>query len=202
MEETTTSTDFAYDVVHQSNYSRLELLARTFFGQLYILLPHGFLLFFVGIGSFVLGFIAWWAVLFTGVYPRSFFDYQVNLIRWRMRVAARMTHLADGYPEFGMSKSDERVIVHIAYPEKLSQGLLLLRLFFQFIYVLIPHGFCLFFRFIGTAFVIFFAWWAVLFTGKYPAGMHAFVVGSFRWALRVQLYSSFMTDKYPPFSGK
>lgn len=202
MEQTTTSTDFAFDIVHQSEYSRLELLARTFFGQLYILLPHAFLLFFVGIASYVLGFISWWAVLFTGVYPRSFFDFQVSLIRWSARVSARITHLADGYPAFGLSGTDDRIIVHIAYPEKLSQGLVLLRFFFQFFYVFIPHGFCLFFRVIATAFVIFIAWWAVLFTGKYPAGMHAFVVGTFRWGMRVQMYASLLTDKYPPFSGK
>lgn len=202
MEQTSNSADFAFDIVHQSNYSRIELIVRSFFGQLYIGIPHGFLLFFVSIASFVLGFIAWWAVLFTGVYPRSFFDFQVSLIQWTSRVTARLVHLSDGYPAFGMSARDERIVLHIAYPEKLSQGLLILRLFFQFIYVYIPHGFCLLFRFIATAFVIFIAWWAVLFTGKYPAGMHAFVVGSFRWAMRVQLYVSFMTDKYPPFSGK
>lgn len=202
MEQSNTSSDFAFDIVHQSNYSRIELIVRTFFGQLYIALPHGFLLFFVGIASLVLGFISWFAVLFTGRYPRSFFDFQVSLMRWSTRVYARMVNLSDGYPAFGLSATDDKIVLHVAYPEKLSQGLLLLRLFFQAIYVYIPHGFCLLFRFIATGFVIFIAWWAVLFTGKYPAGMHAFVVGSFRWAMRVQLYVSFMTDKYPPFSGK
>jgi hypothetical protein len=202
MEQTPTSSDFAFDILHQSTYSRIELIVRSFFGQLYIGIPHGFLLFFVGIASFVLGFISWWAVLFTGVYPRSFFDFQVSLIQWTSRVSARFLHLADGYPAFGMSARDERIVLHIAYPEKLNQGLLLLRFFFQFLYVFIPHGFCLFFRAIAMAFVVFIAWWVVLFTGKYPAGMHAFVVGTLRWIMRVQLYSSFMTDKYPPFSGK
>src|SRR6478609_75557 len=122
MEQTPTSTDFAFDIVHQNEYSRMELIVRTFFGQLYILLPHGFLLFFVAIASFVLGFIAWWAVLFTGVYPRSFFDFQVSLMRWTSRVTARMTHLSDGYPSFGMSGTDDKIILHVAYPEKLNQG--------------------------------------------------------------------------------
>lgn len=202
MEQTSTPESFAFDVVHQDSYSRGELLLRTLFGQIYILIPHGFLLFFMGIGSLVLSVISWWAVLFTGQYPRAFFDYQVNLLRWRMRVSARILNLADGYPPFGMDAIDPKLVLHIVYPAKLDQGLLLLRLFFQAIYVYIPHGFCLFFRAIAMLFVAFFAWWAVLITGKYPKGMHDFVVGTLRWGIRVNMYVAFLTDKYPPFSGK
>lgn len=202
MEQTNIQTDFAFDIVHQDKYSRGQLLLRTFFGQIYILIPHGFLLFFIAIGSAFLSFLSWWAVLFTGKYPRSFFDYQVSFIRWAARVQARMLHLADGYPAFGMAGEDNNVVMHIAYPEKLSQGLLLLRLFFQFFYVLIPHGICLIGRAIVTPFIIFIAWWVVLFTAQYPKGMHQFMVGTIRWATRVRLYSSFLTDKYPPFTGK
>lgn len=202
MEDTTTTPGFTFDIVHQDKYSRGQLILRTLFGQVFILIPHGFLLFFVGIGSAILGFIAWWAVLFTGKYPRSFFDFQVSLIKWQVRVQARMWNLLDGYPAFGLSGQDEKVTVNIPYPEKLSQGLLLLRLFFQFIYVIIPHGICLFFRAIATVFVIFFAWWAVLFTGSYPKGMFNFVIGTLRWSTRVSMYLSFLTDQYPPFSGK
>src|ERR1044072_2604421 len=139
MEETTTPTGFAFDIVHQDKYSRAQLILRTLFGQVFILIPHGFLLFFVGIGSAILGFIAWWAVLFTGKYPRSFFDFQVSLLKWHARVQARMWNLLDGYPAFGLSGQDDKVILNIPYPEKLSQGLLLLRLFFQFIYVIITQ---------------------------------------------------------------
>lgn len=202
MEQTNIQTDFAFDIVHQDKYSRGQLLLRTFFGQIYILIPHAFLLFFIAIGSGFLSFLSWWAVLFTGRYPREFFNYQVSFIRWAARVQARMLHLADGYPAFGMSSEDNNVVLHIAYPEKLNQGLLLLRLFFQFFYVLIPHGICLLGRAIITPFIIFIAWWIVLFTGEYPKGMHEFLVGTIRWATRVRLYTSFLTDKYPPFSGK
>lgn len=200
--ETIPTQDFTFDIPHQEKYSRGELLLRTLLGNIYIGIPHFFLLFFIGIAGAILGFISWWAVLFTAKYPRSFFDFQVNLLRWRVRVIARFMHLADGYPPFGLEAVDPKIVFNLTYPESLSRGLLILRLFFQFIYVIIPHGICLFFRFIATAFVIFFAWWIVLFTGKYPAGMHAFVVGSLRWANRVAIYLSFLTDKYPPFSGK
>ncbi len=202
MEQTATNTEFAFEIVHQERYSRGELLLRSFLGNIYMVIPHLFLLFFINIGSIVLGFISWWAVLFTGKYPLSFFNYQVSVLKWTTRLQARMFNLSDGYPSFGMSGEDKNVILHVAYPENLSRGLLLLRLFFQFIYVLIPHGFCLFFRLIASVFVMFIAWWAVLFTGQYPKGMHEFVVGTLRWSTRVSLYLSFLTDKYPPFSGR
>lgn len=156
----------------------------------------------MAIGAAVLSFFAWWVVLFTGVYPRSFFDYQVNLIRWTTRLQARMMHLSDGYPAFGMNGQDDKTVVHIAYPEKLNQGLLLIRLFFQFFYLYIPHGICLFGRLLLTPFIVFIAWWAVLFTGQYPKGMHSFMVGTLRWSTRVNIYASFLSDKYPPFTGK
>ena len=202
MEENNAKQDFVFDILHQEKYSRGELLLRSFFGQLYIGIPHFFLIFFISIAAAFLGFIAWWAVLFTAQYPRSFFDFQVNLLRWSTRVQARLLHLSDGYPPFGMNATDDHIVLHVAYPESLSRGLVLLRLFFQFIYVLIPHGFCLFFRAIGMLFVIFIAWWAVLFTGEYPKGMHAYVGGTLRWSMRVGNYLSLLTDKYPPFSGK
>ena len=65
-----------------------------------------------------------------------------------------------------------------------------------------PHGIALFFYGIVVGVVLFIAFWAVLFTGKFPKGMFDFVVGYNRWNVRVNAYMSFLTDKYPPFSGK
>jgi hypothetical protein len=191
-----------YNVTHQEKYSRKELLLRTFFGWLYIAIPHFFLLFFIMIASLVLWFLAWWVVLFTGRYPKGFFDFQVNVLRWSARVEARLLHLLDGYPAFGLNETDAGLIFDIPYPERLSRGHLLLRTFFGLFYCLIPHGFVLFFRAIATAVIIFFAWWVVLFTGQYPVNLHEFVVGTSRWNYRVSVYIMFMSDTYPPFRGK
>ncbi len=94
------------------------------------------------------------------------------------------------------------LVFQLEQPEKLSRGWLLLRIFFGYFYVLIPHGFCLWFYGIAVAFVTFIAFWCVLFTGKYPKGMFDFVVGYYRWSSRVSVYMTFLTDTYPPFSGK
>jgi Domain of unknown function (DUF4389) len=189
-----------YDIKHAASQSRGELLLRTFFGFIYIYIPHGFLLFFLGLWGAILGFISFWIILFTGRYPQSFFEYQVKLIRWQTRLAARTFNLVDGYPAFGLDSVDEKVVVDIPYPEKLSRGMLLVKLFFGFIYVIIPHAFVLFFLVIGVYVVLFLGWWIILFTGTLPLGMHNFLVGFLRWNQRVNLYMGNMTDEYPPFS--
>ena len=190
------------EVKHQESYSRLELLLRSFLGVIYIEIPHLFLLFFLSIWSGILSFISWWVILFTGSYPESFFEFQVKLFRWSTRLNLRLYNLSDGYPAFGLDVEDDAFKLEIEYPETLSRGLLLLRTFFGFLYILIPHGFVLFFRGLWTLILTFLAFWVVLFTGEYPKSWFEFNIGTIRWSLRVNLYLSFMTDDYPPFSGK
>lgn len=189
-------------IKHQESYSRGDLLLRSFFGFIYIIIPHYFLLFFVGIWGSILQFISWWAILFTGRYPQSFFEYQVGLQKWSLRLQARLMNLTDGYPAFGINGTDDLTSFEMPYPEKLSRGTLLLKSFFGAIYCIFPHAFCLLFRGIASQFLGFLAWWAVLFTGKYPATWHAFNTGTIRWGARVNLYMGFMTDEYPRFSGQ
>lgn len=90
----------------------------------------------------------------------------------------------------------------IEYPEKLSRGILLLKTFLGWLYVLIPHGIALAIYGLAVFFVTIIAWFAILFTGKYPQGMFDFVVGYMRWNNRVNAYLMLMSDHYPPFSGK
>ena len=189
-------------IKHQDNYSRGELLLRSFFGWIYITLPHYFLLAFVGIWSSILTFISFWAILFTGRYPQSFYEFQVGVYRWSLRISARLYNLTDGYPAFGINGTDEYTEFELPYPENLGRGTQLLKVFFGAFYVILPHGFMLLFRGIATFVLMFLAWWVVLFTGEYPKSWHSFNVGTIRWSMRVNLYMSFMTDEYPPFSGK
>lgn len=187
---------------YQESYSRGELLLRTFFGFFYIMLPHAFLLMIFGIWSQIISFIAFWAILFTGRYPESFFEFNVGMQRWSLRVNARWYNLADGYPSFGVNGTDDATSLEIPYPESLSRGLLLAKAFFGLIYVIIPHIFVLYFRIIWGAILGFIAFWSILFTGTYPRSFFDFNVGTLRWLTRVNLYMGFMTDDYPPFSGR
>lgn len=189
-----------FDIKHAESQSRGELLLRSFFGFIYMYLPHAFVLFFLGLWGAILGFISFWIILFTGRYPESFFEYQVKLIRWQARVSARQLNLVDGYPAFGLDSVDEKVTVDVPYPQQLSRGMLLVKTFFGWLYVAIPHGFVLFFLAIGAYVVLFIGWWIILFTGSLPIGMHNYLVGVLRWSQRVSLYLGNLTDEYPPFS--
>jgi len=94
------------------------------------------------------------------------------------------------------------VAFQVEYPERLSRGWVVLKGLFGWLYVGIPHGIILFFYGIAVAVVTFIAWWAILFTAKYPRGMYDFVVGYMRWNNNVNAYLSLLRDEYPPFSGR
>ncbi|HUX21552.1 MAG TPA: DUF4389 domain-containing protein [Spirochaetia bacterium] len=189
-------------IVHQDKFSRGQLILRTLFGWLYIGIPHGFILFFLFIWSAILQFVTFWVALFTAKFPESMFNYQVNLQRWSLRLSGSLLNLYDGYPHFGLAPKDEKVVLEVPRPERVSRLLVLLRTIFGVIYVYIPHGICLAGRSIAAFVVAFIAWWVVLFTGKYPEKWHGFVVGTYRWSTRLSLYMGYMTDEYPKFSGK
>ena len=90
----------------------------------------------------------------------------------------------------------------VGHPEHLSRGKALLKLFFGWLYVGIPHGVALFFYTIAAIVVLMISWLSILITGKFPQGFFNFVEGLLRWNLRVSVYSIFLRDEYPPFSGR
>ena len=75
-----------FNVEIQENYSRSQLLLRTFFGWIYIMIPHLFLLWFIMIGAAVLQIITFWVIMFTGKFPKEWFDFQVRAMRWNARL--------------------------------------------------------------------------------------------------------------------
>jgi serine/threonine protein kinase len=194
--------DFKFEIQHQEKYSRLQLLSRSLFGVFYMTLPHFIPLFFLSILSFIYTFIAFWSILFFGKYPKRFFVYQVNLIRWNIRLLARMIHLSDGYPSFGLNGTDENILFEINYPTKMSRIKFILRFLFGTIYFRLPHMTLWLPRFIVSQILMFLSWFSVLIRGKYPKSMHQFNVGTIRWITRIILYGRNMTEKYPPFSGR
>jgi Domain of unknown function (DUF4389) len=135
-------------------------------------------------------------LLFRWKYPRWWFDWNLNLSKFGLRVAAYVWLLTDGYPS-----TDEEQTVHLTmkYPEvtrELKVGLSLVKWFLA-----IPHYFILAFLFVGAVGAVIISWFAILFTGRYPRGLFDFVVGVMRWAVRVSAYAFLLvTDVYPPFS--
>ncbi|MGI9644026.1 MAG: DUF4389 domain-containing protein [Ilumatobacteraceae bacterium] len=135
-------------------------------------------------------------ILFRRRYPRWWFDFALELTRFSARVCAYFVLLTDAYPS---TVEQQAVRLDVEYPEverDLKRGMPLVKWFLA-----IPHYFVLLFLFIGAFFVVIVAWFAILFTGRYPRGMFDYVVGVGRWALRVDAYAFLLTtDRYPPFS--
>jgi len=134
-------------------------------------------------------------ILFRKKYPRWWFDWNQELLRFTGRVAIYVSLLDDRYPS-----TDERqsLRLDLRYPDvenELQRGMPLVKWLLA-----IPHYIVLFFLGIGAFFAVVFAWFAILFTGRYPRELFDFVVGVHRWWLRVAAYAFVLTtDQYPPF---
>jgi hypothetical protein len=180
-------------------------------------IPHYIVLAFLWIAFFVLTVVAFFAILFTGRYPRGIFEFNVGVLRWTWRVAF-YTYAAlgtDRYPPFTLDEaSDYPATLDVAYPEVLSRGLVLVKWWL----LAIPH-YVIVGIFLGgggyaasrtdawgwsfggglIGLIVLFAGAALLFTTRYPRGIFDFVLGLDRWVARVVAYAGLMTDAYPPF---
>ena len=135
-------------------------------------------------------------LVFRRKYPRWWFDFNLELARLQMRFGAYLGLLMDEYPS---TDEEQRVDLGLVYPNaeaELNRWLPLIKWL-----LLLPHYIVLAFLWIGVFIVTLIAWFAILFTGRYPRGLFAFVVGVNRWTLRVSAYGWLLTtDRYPPFS--
>ena len=135
-------------------------------------------------------------ILFRQKYPKWWFDWNVALIKFSTRFEAYLSLLTDEYPS---TDEDQTVHIEIPYPDvtkDLNRWLPLVKWFLA-----IPHYIVLAFLSIAAIVCIVFAWFAILFTCRYPRGLFDFVVGLFRWGLRVAAYAFLLTtDRYPPFT--
>jgi len=135
-------------------------------------------------------------ILFRKKYPKWWFDWNLAFTRFRYRYLSYLALLRDEYPS-----TDEEQAIHLnlIYPDaqnELGSGWPLIKWLLAF-----PHYFVLFFLYIVAVVCVIIAWFAILFTGRYPKGLFDFVVGVGRWTLRVDAYAFLLiTDKYPPFS--
>jgi hypothetical protein len=180
-------------------------------------IPHYVVLLFLWIAFFGVSVIAFFAILFTGRYPRSLFDFNVGVLRWSWRVAF-YTYGAlgtDRYPPFTLAaEPGYPATLDIEYPEHLSRGLVLVKWLLA-----IPH-YLVVSLFVGSltwgwsdvaderffvmrggliGLLVLFAAIALLFRGRYPRSIFDLVLGLDRWVLRVAAYVALMTDRYPPF---
>jgi len=135
-------------------------------------------------------------ILFRQKYPRWWFDWNLNLVRFENRVFVYLFLLRDEYPS---TDEEQAVRLDFPYPDAkndLNRWLPLVKWLLA-----IPHYIILLFLALAAFVVVIIAWFAILFTGRYPDGLFDFVVGVMRWGNRVQGYAFVLiTDRYPPFS--
>jgi hypothetical protein len=183
-------------------------------------IPHFIVLAFLWLAFAVLTVVAWFAILFTGRYPRSIFDFNVGVMRWTWRVAYYSYGAlgTDRYPPFSLAVDDYPAMFDVTYPETLSRGLALVKWWLlaipHYLVVAVLTGSVLSWTLtargangngevalggglIGVLVLI--AAVALAFTGRYPSGLFDLVIGLNRWVYRVVAYAALMTDEYPPF---
>lgn len=183
-------------------------------------IPHYIVLFFLWIAFAAVTVIAFFAILFTGRYPRALFGFNLGVLRWSWRVGY-YTYSAlgtDRYPPFSLDEEpDYPATLDIAYPERLSRGLVLVKWWllaipqYMVVSVLVGGGLYAGSRATGSdtngglaagglvGLLVLIAAIALLFTARYPKPLYDLVLGLNRWALRVAAYAGLMTDRYPPF---
>lgn len=135
-------------------------------------------------------------ILFRQRYPRWWFDFILELNRFTTRVGAYLFLLTDQYPSTVERQSVHLDIVYPDVKQDLNRWLPLIKWLLAF-----PHYIVLTILMLGVFVAVVIAWFAILFTGRYPRGLFDYVVGVARWNLRVSAYAFFLTtDQYPPFS--
>ncbi|HEX8105443.1 MAG TPA: DUF4389 domain-containing protein [Solirubrobacteraceae bacterium] len=182
-----------------------------------LLIPHIIVLVFLWIAFLAVSVVAFFAILITGRYPRSLFEFNVGVLRWSWRVSyySYCALGTDAYPPFTLGEvADYPARLSVAYPPQLSRGLALVKWWL----LALPH-YLIVGVFSGGAFAGVSEandgnWWygggligllvliggiALLFSGRYPRGLYDLVMGMNRWCLRVVAYAALMTDRYPPF---
>ncbi|WP_325050734.1 DUF4389 domain-containing protein [Actinomadura spongiicola] len=173
-------------------------------------MPHYVVQFFLGIAVAVLTVVAFFAILFTGRYPRSIFEFNVGVPRWAWRVAFYGYGAlgTDRYPPFTLKDvPDYPARLSVDYPEELSRRLALLKWWL----LAIPH-YMVIALFVGglggdraynapglVGVLVLVAAVALLFTTRYLRGVFDLLMGIHRWVLRVAGYALLLTDRYPPF---
>jgi uncharacterized protein DUF4389 len=178
-----------YDVPYPGELSRWLIFVKWL-----LVIPHLIVLAFLGLAMAVTTFIAWFAILITGNYPEGLWSFAKMVLIWQARVSAYTGLMRDEYPPFSTSEPYP-LTFDLDYPQSLSR----MMIFIKWLLV-IPHLIALYFLGMVASFITFIAFFAILFTKRYPESLFNFSVGYQRWSYRVQTYYMLMTDDYPPFT--
>ena len=162
-----------------------------------LIIPHIIVLFFLWIAFVVVTVLAFFAILFTGRYPRGMFDFNVGVLRWTWRVGFYSYSAlgTDRYPPFSLKSEDYPANFEVEYPSQLSRGRVLIKSWL----LAFPHLLIASVLNDLLDLLVIFAAIVLLFRGRYPRDLFDLLMGINRWTLRVIAYAALMRDEYPPF---
>lgn len=180
----------AFEISYPSELNRWLPLVKWL-----LLVPHYIALTFLAFGVFFVWIFSFFAVLFTGRWPRGAFDYMVGTLRWSNRVTAYFLLMTDAYPPFALADDPSYPVrVNVDYPERIANWRPLVQWLLVWPYLVVAgilHSL--------TSVLAVVAFFTVLFTKQIPRGIFELMVPGLRWNVRGNAYAFFTTDRYPPF---
>lgn len=165
-----------------------------------LVIPHEIWLLLLGLGAMFVAILSWFAILFTGRMPETWSDYVVGVMRYQWRVTCYLYAWTNVYPSFTpvaghIDPGDYPAVLYCARAVQRNR----VTVFFRAV-MAVPQIIALYVVGIAANIVMVIAWFAVLFTGRWPEGMRDFAIGYTRWQTRLSAYMLLVCDEYPPFS--
>lgn len=182
----------SFEVEYLERRSRLTVLFR-----LVLAIPQLIVVYLLQSVLYSLTGLAWFSILFTGRYPKGFFDFNAGIMRWTANVLAYAALLRDEYPPFSFERGEYPLTLGLERADRQSR----LRLFIR-VFALFPNQLVFYLVELAWLATTVVAWFAILITGRYPRRLFQFSVGVMRWYQRQFAYLYLLRDEYPPYGTK
>jgi len=174
----------------QAEYSQFLPLAKWL-----LLIPHYVVLFLLGVAAGLVTFIAFFATIITGRYPRWMWELMVGVQRWGLRVVAYLLLMTDRYPAFSLEPAPgDAIRLNAVYPEQVERWRPLVTWL-----LVVPYALVAALLFAVTQICAIIAFFTILFTRRIPADIQALMREGLRWQTRANLYLYWLSTEYPPF---
>jgi Domain of unknown function (DUF4389) len=185
----------AYPVTFECDYAEKRSRLTTFF-RLILAIPHLILLYFWALAAYVVAIIAWFAIVFTGRWPRGLYDFSAGYYRYATAVTGYVALLTDEYPPFGADTDSYPVRLRVAPPKEHYSRL---KTFFRFI-LAIPVLIIAYAMQIVAGVGALIAWFAIVILGRQPKGLQDMTALGVSYQVRANPYVYLLTEEWPPFT--
>ncbi len=183
------------DLAHQAKIARWRPLVHWL-----LAIPHLVVVYILSLIAGLIWIVSFFTVLFTRNIPEGLFNFQAMILRYSARTMSYYLFLREDYPpfDFTMSADDpggDPLVASVERPEQLNRWLPLVKWLLA-----IPHFIVLYILLLAASVVALIGFFAVIILGRWPEGLHNFIIGVGRWGHRLSAYTYFLRDEYPPFS--